>query len=784
MIKIGGPVYSDNGTEVTLRLYMFNYTGMFYAKFTGAVNLTIDGKQVVKLNDMWGQISDVENKNQIIDKSGNVGSSGPMMFNGESIGTAQFCNVKRGQRIGQDAAWTTVVLKLSFNNSFSYRSHTIRVEGTWLDRSESYNQQPRAFKLPIVINGFIYPKDFDVKKQDNQMVFSWSIDGDANAKKDGLWVLYRKSKGSSDFTKVGSTNVGNERITIDCRQFVCDATYNLTFKPSGFSEKPEIEGLTATRPSEHNINEGICSICDHSFFRYTTSDGKQVNLSSSKDFGAKIVSHTDDGKGNFTIEFDGNISRIPDNAFYSTKIKGNLVIPRTVTSIGASAFASCINLNGPLTIPDNVTEIGDQAFFYCYGFNGDLRLPRNLTRIGNKAFNLCSNLTGSLTIPEGVTEIGDEAFSGCGGFNGELSLPRNLTRIGNKAFNLCSNLSGSLTIPEGVTEIGAGVFSDCSGFNGNLTLPNNLTKIGNKAFYNCKGFTGSLTFPEGVTEIGENAFRNCTGFTGDFVLPPTLKSIGIYAFYNTQTTNYLVFQSIPNGMTNGYYKCEMSRCANLSDASYVADIGFAGWMNEISYVRTMTNTWGTLVLPFSMKLPLNAPYSVFTIETMTDNEVVLKRETTALSMGCAYIVRRNGEEKTLKFSTSGKNLDATISPEAVGNNLKFKGTYQAKEVTDGYILAKDLFWNVAKLKETAPETQAVMVGPFRCWLEGTTTNASPNLSMRIGDSTTGIDNVAPLEMLNANDTEYYDLNGKRLDAPMKGVNIMKRGNKTMKVIIK
>lgn len=117
-------------------------------------------------------------------------------------------------------------------------------------------------------------------------------------------------------------------------------------------------------------------------------------------------------------------------------------------------------------------------------------------------------------------------------------------------------------------------------------------------------------------------------------------------------------------------------------------------------------------------------------------------------------------------------------------NLKFSGTYQAKEVTDGYILAQDRFWNVAKLKAAAPETQAVMVGPFRSWLEGTTANTSPSLSMRIDDSTTGIDNVAPLEMLNANDAEYYDLNGKRLDTPMKGVNIVKRGNKTMKVIIK
>lgn len=58
---ISGPNYSDNGTEVTLKLWMYNYDGD-NAHFTGDVNLCIDGAAVCKLNDMWGMISNVYSK--------------------------------------------------------------------------------------------------------------------------------------------------------------------------------------------------------------------------------------------------------------------------------------------------------------------------------------------------------------------------------------------------------------------------------------------------------------------------------------------------------------------------------------------------------------------------------------------------------------------------------------------------------------------------------------------------------------------------------------------------
>lgn len=829
---ISGPTYSDNGTEVRLKLWMYNYDGG-NAHFIGDVYLTIDGSNVVKLNDIWRNFSNVDNEDHIknLETSGNMGLQGTMKLNNVKIGTAQFCNVKKNQTCAhnenyKENKWTTVELKLSFNNSFSYRPHKINVKGKWRDWCDVSNESYKDWDISNKIYGFLYPLGLTAERISvDIMCFNWDVNyvDLRESMKKGKWVLYKKLKGSSDYEIVSETN--EVYIDIKPRDFVCGATYYITFNPDALSKTPIISGLTASLSKEHWMYNDHCNNCKHYFFRYTTSDKKMVKLADNLDFGAKMLSNTAVGSGEFMIEFYDDITRIPDKAFYMSKLNGKIDLPMSVKSIGAyaftktactdfflpdrvteigeGAFESCNNfrtlnlprdlkkigprafkgclLSGNLDIAYNVTEIGDYAFSGCTGLT-KLTLTSSLQRIGAYAFSGCKWLDCELAIPSSVTEIGDGAFKDCTYLSGNLILPANLKKIGSKTFENCKFFTGTLVIPNSVTEIGQDAFSDCSRFTG-LSLPNNLRKIGYGAFARCISLTGRLSIPETVKEIGSYAFYNCTGFTDDFVLPSALESIGMDAFGNTQNTNNLVFQSLPKGMQNGYHDCKMRRYVNLSDASYVSDDAYA-YLDGASYVRTMTNTWGSLVLPYEMLLPSDAPYSVFTIEKMTNDEVVLKRCTFKLMPGVAYIVRRDGEEKTLTFSPDRSvEIRMKMQPAEVGN-LKFSGTYQAKEVTDGYILAQDRFWNVAKLKAAAPETQAVMVGPFRSWLEGTTANTSPSLSMRIGDSTTGIDNVAPLEMLNANDAEYYDLNGKRLDAPMKGVNIVKRGNKTMKVIIK
>lgn len=829
---ISGPTYSDNGTEVRLKLWMYNYDGG-NARFIGSVYLNIDGVDVVCLSDMWSLFSSIENEDRIknYENRGNVGSQGTMMLDGVKIGTAQFCNVKKNQTCNynkyyKEDKWTTVDLKLSFNNSLSYRRHSINVKGKWRDWCDVSNESYKDWDISNQINGFLYPLGLTAERiYGDIMRFNWDVNyvDLRESMKKGKWVLYKKLKGSSDYEIVSETN--EVYIDIKPRDFVCGATYYITFNPDALSKTPIISGLTASLSKEHWMYNDHCNNCKHYFFRYTTSDKKMVKLADNLDFGAKMLSNTAVGSGEFMIEFYDDITRIPDKAFYKSKLNGKIDLPMSVKSIGAYAFTktACTDF----FLPDRVTEIGEGAFESCYNFrtlnlprdlkkigprafkdcllSGHLDIAYNVTEIGDYAFSGCTSLTKltltsslqrigayafsgckwldcELAIPSSVTEIGDGAFKDCTYLSGKLILPANLKKIGSKTFENCKFFTGTLVIPNRVTEIGQDAFSDCSRFTG-LSLPNNLRKIGYGAFARCTNLTGRLSIPETVKEIGSYAFYNCTNFTGDFILPSALESIGTDAFANTQDKNRLVFQSLPKGMQNGYHDCKMRRYVNLSDASYVSDDAYA-YLSGASYVRTMTNTWGSLVLPYDMLLPSDAPYSVFTIEKMTNDEVVLKRCTFILNPGVAYIVRRDGEEKTLTFSPDRSvEIRMKMQPTEVGN-LKFSGTYQAKEVTDGYILAQDRFWNVAKLKAAAPETQAVMVGPFRSWLEGTTANTSPSLSMRIGDSTTGIDNVAPLEILNANDAEYYDLNGKRLDAPMKGVNIVKRGNKTMKVIIK
>ena len=608
------------------------------------------------------------------------------------------------------------------------------------------------------------------------------------------------------------------------------ATYYLTFQPNALNETTIITGLTKSyTKGSHTPSEGVCTFCKHGIFSYTTADGKTIPLANNIDFGSKILSHTIDSKGTCIIEFEGKFTRIPDGAFKDTKINSyNIKIPNTVTSIGSYAFANTLicgsliipnsvteikegafenckklssltlpsnlkrieslvfkscGFSGSLTIPNSVTEIGHHAFYDCNNFTQELILSENLKTIGSYAFAGCSGFSkGNLTIPNSVTVIGIGAFSDCSSFNGKLTLPENLTKIGKEVFKNCKCLSGDLTIPNSVTEIGEGAFYDCKGFNGKLSLPCNLSKIGNNAFYGCENLSGSLTIPETVKEIGILAFCNCTGFTGDFVLPSALESIGINAFGYTQEKNKLVFQSLPKGMRYSYSFCNMKKCVNLSDASYVADDATVD-LDEASYSRTMSNTWGTLMLPYKITLTGNEPYSLYKIETLTGNELVLSRLEGSVAAGTPCIVKRNGTEAELTFGANDAELNMAIATTTVGG-MTFRGTYWTEEVNSGYVISKDCFWNVEELKNST-SVNGVKVRPFRAWLDGTSANAPAQLSMRIDDNTTGINAAEVLDALNDAEAEYYDLSGKRLDEPQKGVNIVRmKSGKTKKIIIK
>lgn len=617
--------YTSSGTEVTLRLWMFNSKGNT-AHYEDNVWLDIDDTPSFILNGLWKDISNVKSESNMLKNPQNValGSSMSFVHKGIDVGTAQFGNLRRGMTYEglkpYEVTWYCVDLKLAFNNKFPLYGHKIAVRGLWFDNCEK-NKGYENISVAQTINGYVRPTNISVKLSGNNLEFSWKQEGyNTDASTDGKWIVYKREGGKC--VKVGEVDDAKKHsLRIGKKKFSCKADYNVTFLPNAFSTTDTICGLTSKiAAAGHKEDGAVCQMCRHSFFRYKTSNNSKWNIDR-YDFGAKVVSHNI-VNDKYVIEFDAPITKIPINVFSSSTLVGELRIPKSVTSIGTNAFYGCSGLTGDLTLPNSIKSIGAAAFRNCSGFNGTLTLPNSLTTIGTNAFDGCSKLTGNLTLPNSITSIGAAAFMNCSGFNGTLTLPNTITSIDRSVFLRCSGLTGNLTLPNSIKSIEDNAFSGCTGFNGTLTLPSLITTIGNRAFYGCSGFTGDLTLPNSLTSIGKSAFYGCSRFTGDLTLPKFLKTVEESTFEKCSGFNGTL--TLPNSITT-IGKKAFSTCSgftgDLTLPNSLTSIGLFAFMDCSGFNGTLTLPQGKTILEqgvFSgcsgFTGPLTLPNTLVTIE--------------------------------------------------------------------------------------------------------------------------------------------------------------------------
>ena len=251
------------------------------------------------------------------------------------------------------------------------------------------------------------------------------------------------------------------------------------------------------------------------------------------------------------------VTSISKYAFYNCTSLTSVTIPASLTNIGISAFQNCGITN--VQISDLVAWCnmsGDLGFsrsdihFYLNGeeIKGDLVIPEGVISIGSSAFHGCLGLT-SVTIPSSVTSIGGGAFSGCSGLT-SVTIPSSVTSIGQSAFSGCSGLT-SVTIPSSVTSIADYAFQFCSGLT-SVTIPEGVTRIGGQAFRGCSGLT-SMTIPEGVTRIGDQAFYGCSSLTS-VTIPSSVTSIGQISFANCESLEVVTCNAttVPSTSTNAF----------------------------------------------------------------------------------------------------------------------------------------------------------------------------------------------------------------------------------------
>ena len=201
-----------------------------------------------------------------------------------------------------------------------------------------------------------------------------------------------------------------------------------------------------------------------------------------------------------------------------------------ITTLGASAFKNCLNLEKVNL--DNIVKLtgyNGAGAFYNSGIK-EVILPK-LSVIDN---SYCCEFQNSLverilslgkitTIPNGNSNFG---FCKNCTLLTYVNLPDTLTSIGGYAFYGCSSLA-EITLPDTLTSIEYSTFSRCTSLTRLVNLKNTkVTSIGGYAFYGCSSLA-EITLPDTLTSIGSNAFNGCSALQYiriEATTPPTLAS--------------------------------------------------------------------------------------------------------------------------------------------------------------------------------------------------------------------------------------------------------------------
>ena len=313
-------------------------------------------------------------------------------------------------------------------------------------------------------------------------------------------------------------------------------------------------------------------------------------------------------------------------------------------------------------------------------------------------------------------------------------------------------------------------------------------------FYSCPALTtiyASDKFATGQVTDGSNMFSNCINLKGFIDYKNNSdKTDHTYANYKTGYFTKLVGK---NGDEKIGATGEPLATDNLvlnDDKDFVAYEPFAA--KAASYNRTMKEgtTWATLCLPFEVSLE-NQNFRAFKLLSADDvtGTVELEEIEGSIAAGTPVIIKMKDGATKLNFTVANMEIakDVQTSETAYGN-YQLQGLYTQKEFskdTDNncYIVKGSKLMNPAKLLgETA--TKSVGSKPFRAYMADNSSAPAAGarmFSISVGGSTTAIEQ---LESTADSKAEYYDLQGRRLQNLQKGINIVKRGGKTMKVIIK
>jgi hypothetical protein len=210
----------------------------------------------------------------------------------------------------------------------------------------------------------------------------------------------------------------------------------------------------------------------------------------------------------------------------------------------------------------------------------------------------------------------------------------------------------------------------------------------------------------------------------------------------------------------------------------------------ISYSRDIPkgSTWGTLCLPFAIDQSQVKECKFYSLTGIDNDCITLESYEEGIIPAGTPVLFKMNEGKT-SLSLSASNAEIATAPTVAGTNTdvnlvgsftKIGGKDNKGLDKNDYIIGKDKFWRVSDLDDG----NRVGIKPMRAYIHPATASLAraAMLSIGKGDGTTAIDNLNAIS--NDANAEYYDANGRRTNGLQKGLNIVKRGSKTYKIMVK
>lgn len=506
-----------------------------------------------------------------------------------------------------------------------------------------------------------------------------------------------------------------------------------------------------------------------------------------------------------SVDIPNSVTSIGSNAFASSGLT-SITIPASVTEIGDGAFLSCNNLASVTVYATNPPNLGVFAFEYCnhlgyiYVFSDRVSTYQGATRwsaysgkitamtnpngtcgVAPNASDVRWVLTGtspnytltimkvgstgamedyvdyelrpwhsnvgnitSIVIENGVTSIGERAFYDFGNAGlASVTIPASVTSIGYAAFHVCTIPSVTFASGSQLTSIGGYAFEECPNLT-SFTIPNGVTTIGESAFMGCPSLA-SVTIPASVETIDDYAFSLCTGLTS-ITIPNSVTSIGKEAFSQCENLATVTLNSNPKigadafkNYINSNPTVTMNLMANSADEKY--------WMtfyNENYNFQADANTQVFKAALSDTKVSLTE---------LTTDKIVNKNNAVLLKSTASPIVMTLTSTNSENVFT-GNDLNGVSDPAG----------HTAADPSTTFVLNKGTqgvgFYKLATGSK---------LGVGKAYLSYSGGGAS-NFFDIDDDGTTGIDNGQ--WTIDNSDKVFYDLNGRRVMNPTKGLYIV------------